>query len=131
MNNKIKEFWNRFGIKDNELILVMRILKKPENRNLSNQDKINIIKKIYQNKVNTDKEYLENENKKLNKIKFKLNVENNRLDKRKTEEKLFKSEDSISNYEELAFPIKKNINKRTKIFLHNSNILEKILQYSS
>ena len=131
MNNKIKEFWNRFGIKDNELILVMRILKKPENRNLSNQDKINIIKKIYQNKVNTDKEYLENENKKLNKIKFKLNVENNRLDKRKTEEKLFKSEDCISNYEEIVLPIKKNINKRTKIYLHNYNILQKLSKYLS
>ena len=92
---KINEFWNQFGIKGESLMVILRILKKTENRELPNIDKMNIVKKIYFEKVKKDQDFVDNEVKKLNNAKFKLGVENNRLLKRKTEEKFFKCEDNI------------------------------------
>ena len=129
--NKAKEFWERFGIKGENFIKIMKILTKPEYKELSKQEKINIIKKMYQEKTNKYKKILDNEQKKLNNIKFKLKVENNRLVKRKSEEKFFKSEDNIQNYEEIVQPIKNNIIKYSKIFNEYNIILTKLTQYTT
>ena len=129
--NKAKEFWERFGIKGENFIKIMKILTKPEYKELTKQEKINIIKKMYQEKTNKYKKILDNEQKKLNNIKFKLKVENNRLIKRKSEEKFFKSEDNIQNYEEIVQPIKNNIIKYSKIFNEYNIILTKLTQYTT
>jgi len=129
--NKAKEFWERFGIKGENFIKIMKILTKPEYKELTKQEKINIIKKMYQEKTNKYKKILDNEQKKLNNIKFKLKVENNRLVKRKSEEKFFKSEDNIQNYEEIVQPIKNNIIKYSKIFNEYNIILTKLTQYTT
>ena len=129
--NKAKEFWERFGIKGEYFIKIMKILTKPEYKELTKQEKINIIKKMYQEKTNKYKKILDNEQKKLNNIKFKLKVENNRLVKRKSEEKFFKSEDNIQNYEEIVQPIKNNIIKYSKIFNEYNIILTKLTQYTT
>jgi len=129
--NKAKEFWERFGIKGENFIKIMKILTKPEYKELTKQKKINIIKKMYQEKTNKYKKILDNEQKKLNNIKFKLKVENNRLVKRKSEEKFFKSEDNIQNYEEIVQPIKNNIIKYSKIFNEYNIILTKLTQYTT
>ena len=121
------EIWD----KGENFIKIMKILTKPEYKELTKQEKINIIKKIYQEKTNKYKKILDNEQKKLNNIKFKLKVENNRLVKRKSEEKFFKSEDNIQNYEEIVQPIKNNIIKYSKIFNEYNIILTKLTQYTT
>ena len=123
---KINEFWNQFGIKGESLMVILRILKKTENRELPNIDKMNIVKKIYFEKVKKDQYFVDNEVKKLNNAKFKLGVENNRLLKRKTEEKFFKCEDNIQDYEDFVMKKKKIINDRLIILNKNKIILNNL-----
>ena len=123
---KINEFWNQFGIKGESLMVILRILKKTENRELPNIDKMNIVKKIYFEKVKKDQDFVDNEVKKLNNAKFKLGVENNRLLKRKTEEKFFKCEDNIQDYEDFVMKKKKIINDRLIILNQNKIILNNL-----
>jgi len=126
---KINEFWNQFGIRGESLMVILRILKKTENRELPNSDKIKIVKKIYFDKVKKDQDFVDNEVKKLNNIKFKIGVENNRLLKRKTEEKFFKCEDNIQDYEDYVMKKKKIINDRMIILNKNRLILNNLNGY--
>jgi len=126
---KINEFWNQFGIRGESLMVILRILKKTENRELPNSDKMKIVKKIYFDKVKKDQDFVDNEVKKLNNIKFKIGVENNRLLKRKTEEKFFKCEDNIQDYEDYVMKKKKIINDRMIILNKNRLILNNLNGY--
>lgn len=126
---KINEFWNQFGIRGESLMVILRILKKTENRELPNSDKMKIVKKIYFDKVKKDQDFVDSEVKKLNNIKFKIGVENNRLLKRKTEEKFFKCEDNIQDYEDFVSKKKKIISDRMIILNKNKIILNNLNGY--
>lgn len=126
---KINEFWNQFDIRGESLMVILRILKKPENKELPQNEKFNIIKNIYYQKVKKDQDFINEQQIKLNKINFKLNVENNRLVKRKTEQKFFKCEDNIQNYEEYSEKLKQTIKSKLPELEKNKIILDKLKKY--
>jgi hypothetical protein len=126
MNRKVKEFWNNLGITGENFLLVMRRLNKPDVKEFNNKEKIKLVQNIYQNKVNYDKNIILEEQKKLNNLKLKLNMENSKLLRRKNEEKFFRNEDNIQKYEELSYPIQSKINKHFKILKNNQIILNKL-----
>ena len=126
MNERIREFWGQFGIEGDSLKNILRKLKNPEIKNLSNKEKISFIKKIYMEKLNKDKEIFNVKQKIYNTAILKLRVENSKLMKRKTEEKLFDCEDKIQKYEDIIEPIKKEILLLSNSINKNQSIVNKL-----
>lgn len=127
--NKAKEFWGNFGIKGDNFLTIIRRLNKPDLRELTTKEKIGFIKNNYREKVENGVNIINEEQKKLNKIKLRLNMENSKLIRRKNEEKFFRNEDNILKYEELINPIQNKINKHKKILNENLFILNKLMSY--
>jgi len=124
--NKVKSFWEQFDIGGNEMLFVLNRLRKKDVKDLSNQEKINLIKKIYKERMEKDKKIIDENQKLLNKLKLKMQIENNKLVKIKAQDNFFKCEDKIQNFEDYENKLKDTIKKRTPHYQHNLKIYQKL-----
>jgi len=124
--NKVKSFWEQFDIKGDEMLIVLNRLRKKDAKDLSNQDKINLIKNIYKEKAEKNKKIIDENQKLLNKLKLKMQIENNKLIKIKGQDNFFKCEDKIQNFEDYENKLKDTIKKKTPPYLHNLKIYQKL-----
>jgi len=124
--SKLKSFWQQFGIEGDEMIIVLNRLRKQDAKNLSNQEKIDLIRNIYKEKVINDKEFIDKRQNYLSKLKLKMQIENKKLLKIKAQDNFFKSEDKLQDFEENSQEIENEINKKMKRYRKNLAIYQKL-----
>ncbi len=124
--SKIKSFWEQFGIEGDEMIIVLNRLRKQDAKNLSNQEKIDLIRNIYKEKVIIDKEFIDKRQNYLSKLRLKMQIENKKLLKIKAQDNFFKSEDKLQDFEENSQKIENEINKKMKRYKKNLEIYQKL-----
>jgi len=124
--SKLKSFWQQFGIEGDEMIIVLNRLRKQDAKNLSNQEKIDLIRNIYKEKVINDKEFIDKRQNYLSKLKLKMQIENKKLLKIKAQDNFFKSEDKLQDFEENSQKIENEINKKMKRYRKNLAIYQKL-----
>lgn len=124
--SKLKSFWQQFGIEGDEMIIVLNRLRKQDAKNLSNQEKIDLIRNIYKEKVINDKEFIDRRQNYLSKLRLKMQIENKKLLKIKAQDNFFKSEDKLQDFEENSQKIENEINKKMKRYKKNLAIYQKL-----
>lgn len=129
MNSKVKSFWEGFGITGDEMIFVLRRLSKHDARDLSNKDKVLLVKNIYEQRTKKDRDFINHYQNKMNKKKLKIKIENDKLLKIKAQNNFFNSEDKLQEYEEKILNYKRKIKGRMKSFNKNNNIYLLLQKY--